>query len=143
MCPLSAPGSLKEGKLNMPLRKTRGSECVTEEGKNFLSDLFNCMLPHIMSCISKALLQMGDFLGFLDDILLIAQESLTSVDILKLARLVRVARCRIPNLDSNIDVIVQVLAEDGSVLSVLCSHTLPSHGLLLSPRPLACLSLVS
>ena len=86
---------------------------------------------------------MGDFLGFLDDILLIAQESLTSVDILKLARLVRVARCRIPNLDSNIDVIVQVLAEDGSVLSVLCSHTLPSHGLLLSPRPLACLSLVS
>ena len=34
----------------------------------------------------------------LDDILLIAQESLTSVDILKLARLVRVARCRNPQL---------------------------------------------
>ena len=57
MCPLSAPGSLREGKLNMPLRKTRGSECVSGEGKNFLSDLFNCMPPHIMSCISGVLLQ--------------------------------------------------------------------------------------
>ena len=76
-------------------------------------------------------------LEFTRAISLILQESLTSVDILKLARLVRIARLKLPNGAS-----AQVLAEDGPFLPVLGCHPLSPHGLLLPPRPLAGLPLV-
>ena len=40
------------------------------------------------------------------------------------------------------DACAQIFAEDGSFLPVLCGHPLPSHGLLLPSRPLACVPLV-
>ena len=64
LCALSLHQALREGKLNNAFEKDKRQRVCDWEGKNFLSDLFNCMPPHFMSCISRVLLELGDFLDF-------------------------------------------------------------------------------
>ena len=89
---------LKQGP-KMPLRKTRGSTCVTQ-GKNswplsslhapFLSLLLlEAGTPNKVRTINLSEIASNQIM-----LSTIPQESLTSVDILKLARLVRIARLK-------------------------------------------------
>ena len=97
VCPLSAPGSQgREAKQCLWERQEAASVWLEKARTSCPIFLTAC---HLTSCpASREYFCKWVTFWILDDILLIAQESLTSVDILKLARLVRVARCRIPQL---------------------------------------------